>query len=88
METALASLPSNQSIRPDDEVERKQLLAQLRAALAQLPHELREAFVLCDLEQVSGRDAAISLGVREGTVWRRVHEARKALRAALDGGLA
>ncbi|MDB4963622.1 MAG: polymerase sigma-70 factor, subfamily [Myxococcales bacterium] len=87
METALVSVPSLHSIRPDDEVQRKQLLAQLGAALAGLPHELREAFVLCDLEQVSGRDAASSLGVREGTVWRRVHEARKALRAALDGGL-
>lgn len=87
METALASVPSQHSIRPDDEVQRKQLLAQLGEALSRLPHELREAFVLCDLEQVSARDAAIGLGVREGTVWRRVCQARKALRAALDGGV-
>lgn len=87
METALASVPPQRATRPDDEAQRRELLARLGSALAVLPHHLREAFVLCDLEDVSGRDAAATLGVREGTVWRRVHEARKTLRAAIDGGV-
>lgn len=86
METALASIPAPRSSRPDDELERRQVLAQLGAAVVELPHHLREAFVLCDMEGLGGRDAASTLGVREGTIWRRVHEARRALREALEGG--
>ena len=52
-----------------------------------LPHDLRAAFVLCDLEEMPGVEAARALDVRAGTLWRRLHEARRALRAALfDGG--
>jgi RNA polymerase sigma-70 factor (ECF subfamily) len=86
MEAALAAVPEPRVVRPDDEAARRELLLQLNAALSRLPHNLREAFVLCDLEDVSGRDAAATLGVREGTIWRRVHEARRALRAAIEGG--
>ncbi len=86
MQTALASVPERTSARPDDDVQRRELLARLSTALSTLPHHLREAFVLCDLEEVPARDAALTLGVREGTIWRRVHEARKALRAAIERG--
>jgi RNA polymerase sigma-70 factor (ECF subfamily) len=86
MQTTLASVPERLATRPDDEVERRELLAHLAAALTTLPHDLREAFVLCDLEEVPAREAAITLGVREGTIWRRVHDARKALRAAIERG--
>jgi RNA polymerase sigma-70 factor (ECF subfamily) len=61
------------------------LVARLPAAIADLPHDLRAALVLIDLEGERGRDAAIALGVPEGTLWRRVHEARKAVRVALGG---
>lgn len=66
--------------------ERRQLLARLPTALANLPHDLRAVFVLIDLEQQRGGDAAAALGIPEGTLWRRLHRARCALRAALDGG--
>ncbi len=85
METALGSIPLAPASRPDVELERRQLLAQLHVALVELPHPLREAFVLCDLEEVSALEAATILGVRQGTIWRRVHEARRALRAAVEG---
>src|SRR5207302_1597733 len=62
---------------------RGELVTRCGVAMAELPHHLREAFVLCDVEDMSGRDAAAALGVREGTVWRRVHEARRAVREAL-----
>ena len=80
----IAALPEPAPSRgPDDAAVRAQLVAQLGAALDGLPHDLRAAFVLCDLEEVPGVDAARALGLRPGTLWRRLHEARRALRAAL-----
>jgi RNA polymerase sigma-70 factor (ECF subfamily) len=61
-------------------------MARLKAAMEGLPHDLREVFVMCDLEEIRGVDAARVLDIREGTLWRRLHEARKALREALEGG--
>lgn len=61
------------------------LVARLPAAIEALPHDLRAALVLVDLEGERGVDAAAALGVPEGTLWRRVFYARKALRAALGG---
>jgi RNA polymerase sigma-70 factor (ECF subfamily) len=60
-------------------------LARLPAAIAALPHDLRTALVLIDLEGEKGKDAAAALGVPEGTLWRRVFHARQALREALGG---
>jgi RNA polymerase sigma-70 factor (ECF subfamily) len=70
--------------RPDEEAERRELLARVADALAALPHDQQVAFVLCDLEEVAGVDVARALGVPEGTLWRRLHVARKAVRAALE----
>lgn len=58
-------------------------LAQIEAALDELPHDLRVAYVMCVLEGVAAEDAARALGVARGTIWRRVHQARQALRAAV-----
>lgn len=66
------------------QAERAQLIARLEAALPALPHDLRVAFVLIDLEGMRGVDAAAIVGVPAGTMWRRLHEARLALRAALE----
>jgi RNA polymerase sigma-70 factor (ECF subfamily) len=85
MEASLIGLPTAAAPRPDEQAERRELIDRLGVALAALPHDLRETFVLCDLEDVKCADAATALGVREGTIWRRLHEARKALRAALEG---
>jgi RNA polymerase sigma-70 factor (ECF subfamily) len=71
------------SLRPDDVVENRQLIAKLGEAVGRLPQDLREAFVLCELEEMPGPEAARLLGVPPGTLWRRIHEARKFLRQAL-----
>ena len=71
--------------RPDEQAERRELLARVAEALAALPHDLQVAFVLCDLEQVPGVEVARALGVPEGTIWRRLHVARKAVRASVEG---
>ncbi|MFT3697607.1 MAG: RNA polymerase sigma factor [Kofleriaceae bacterium] len=70
---------------PRDSALRAQQLDRLAAALEKLPHDLRTAYVLCDLEEVPGIEAARILDVRPGTLWRRLHDARHALRAAIDG---
>ncbi|HSD88679.1 MAG TPA: RNA polymerase sigma factor [Kofleriaceae bacterium] len=62
------------------------MLARLPAAIAALSHELRAAFVLIDLEGERGIDAAAALEIPEGTLWRRVFNARTALRKHLAGG--
>jgi RNA polymerase sigma-70 factor (ECF subfamily) len=66
--------------RPDDIAEHRQTLDRVAQALARLPHDLRVAFVMCDIEQVRPVDAARALGVREGTMGRRLYEARRAMR--------
>src|SRR5262249_54733921 len=80
----VAEGPARSAGRPDDDAERQPLLSPMGDSLARLPHDLRAAFVLCDLEDLSGVEAARALGVPEGTLWRRLHEARKALRASLE----
>jgi RNA polymerase sigma factor (sigma-70 family) len=71
---------------PDEALMRAQLVDRVGVAMLALSHDLRVTFVMCDLEDVPGVEAARVLGVREGTLWRRLHDARKALRAALGGG--
>ena len=55
----------------------------LEGALAALPHDLREAFLLVKSEGFKYREAAEALGVPQGTVQSRVHDAAGRLRAAL-----
>jgi RNA polymerase sigma-70 factor (ECF subfamily) len=84
---AIADWPPPQAgAQPDDMLARSQQVNRLAAALDRLPHDLRVAYVLCDLEDVAGVDAARILGLRAGTLWRRLHDARRALRAAIEGG--
>jgi len=71
---------------PDAAAIRSQEIDLLVAALEQLPHDLRTAYVLCDVEDIPGVEAARVLGIRAGTLWRRLHDARRALREAIEGG--
>jgi DNA-directed RNA polymerase specialized sigma24 family protein len=40
--------------------------------------------VLCVVEEVPGKDAAEALGIREASLYRRLSDAREALRAAIE----
>jgi RNA polymerase sigma-70 factor (ECF subfamily) len=82
----LSARPQGEAARPDDRAERAELVDRLGQALAALSYEQRVAFVLCDIEEMSGVEAAHALGIRKGTLWRRLHDARKSLRAALEEG--
>ena len=68
----------------DAQVERKKLLARVAEALAALPRDQQIAFIMCDLEQLPGVEVARVLEIPEGTLWRRLHTARKAMREAIE----
>lgn len=58
----------------------------IRAAFAALSEKARTAFVLCEVEGLSAKEAGEVLGANEVTVWKRVSDARKALlRASKEG---
>ncbi|MCA9489065.1 MAG: RNA polymerase sigma factor [Myxococcales bacterium] len=83
---AYLELQDAEAAGPDLLAERRQLMARMSVALEGLPHDQRVVFLLCDVEGVRGVDAAKALGLREGTLYRRLHDARKAVRAAVLGG--
>jgi RNA polymerase sigma-70 factor (ECF subfamily) len=60
------------------------LALDLEVAVCNLPDTAREAFVLCEIQQFSVKEASEILGVPEGTVKSRVHTARVQLRRALS----
>jgi RNA polymerase sigma-70 factor (ECF subfamily) len=64
----------------DEMVDDKQALGLLNAHLARLPDEMREAFVLFELEELSAPEVAKLLAVPVGTVASRVRRAREAIR--------
>jgi RNA polymerase sigma-70 factor (ECF subfamily) len=71
------------SPRPDEQIERRELLREIAQALASLPPDLQIAFILCDLEEIPGVEVARAISIPQGTLWRRLHVARKAMRAAV-----
>ena len=81
--TALAHTPLKEVPSPHDATESKQQVEQLNHAITELPSKYREPFVLCEIEGLKGAEAAKILGLREGTLWRRLHTARKTLACAL-----
>jgi RNA polymerase sigma-70 factor, ECF subfamily len=70
---------------PELDAEQRELIERMVAALPTLSHELRVVFLMCDVEELRGVDVARELGIRQGTLYRRLHDARRALRAAISG---
>jgi RNA polymerase sigma-70 factor (ECF subfamily) len=60
-------------------VDARSALETVQRTLDALPENLRIAFVLCEVEGLSAREAGDALGVNETAVWKRVSEARKVL---------
>lgn len=77
---------ADRAVCPEGRWQDQLVLERMQAALQTLPPDLRVAFVLCDIEGLKGVEAAEVIGVRPGTLWRRLHDARKRLREALEGG--
>ena len=57
---------------------------QIRRALTRLSFEHRTVLALFSLDGLSHREIAATLGIPEGTVWSRLHLARKKLAAELE----
>lgn len=69
---------------PEQQAARKQLASVLTQALDALPLDQRVAFVLCEVEQRTSREAAHIANTREATMRTRLHFAKKKLRAWLE----
>jgi RNA polymerase sigma-70 factor (ECF subfamily) len=78
-EDAAAAVQPN----PADDLANAQQVDALRRAVLSLPLRYREVVVLCDLEELSYRDAAVSLDCAVGTVRSRLHRARALLAAKM-----
>ncbi|HJN17535.1 MAG TPA: RNA polymerase sigma factor [Armatimonadota bacterium] len=79
---------SRESVRPGNPSEtarRRELRAQVRAAIAALPRRQRAAAVLFEIEGHDIREVASLMGCRPGTVKRHLHRARVALAIRLAG---
>jgi RNA polymerase sigma factor (sigma-70 family) len=74
---AAGSTPEDTLIRLDNQ-------ATLHAALEQLQPQLREALLLCDVEEIKYKDIAVILDVPIGTVMSRISRARRTLRQLLQ----
>lgn len=71
---------------PESKTAHSEFLQRLQQSILELPEHLRAAFVMCELEGVPGTEAARLLSVREGTLYRRLHDARKLIRQAFERG--
>ena len=74
----------HQGAGPDEQAANRQLIGRVFAGFEKLPRDLRTVFALCDLEGMRGVDVAQALGVPQGTVWRRLYDARSRLRALME----
>jgi RNA polymerase sigma factor (sigma-70 family) len=70
---------------PDMETSDRQELARVRAAIGELPANLREVLLLRGMDEVSQSEAAAMLDVSEKTIETRLYRARTRLKALLAG---
>lgn len=69
---------------PEPQLESRDTLRRTQQAMLTLSAEHRTVLSLFAAEGLGHAEIAEILGVPEGTVWRRLHDARKALRARLE----
>lgn len=69
---------------PEDSLQRAQIRNLLERAIDMLPEHMRVVFVLRDLSDLSGAEAAAALGLSEEAVRVRLHRARRLLRGMLE----
>jgi RNA polymerase sigma-70 factor (ECF subfamily) len=71
----LSTLEDPAAARPEREIE----VAELYAAISELPVQFRDALIAVDVVGLSYREAATALSVREATLTTRVYRARRRL---------
>jgi RNA polymerase sigma-70 factor (ECF subfamily) len=81
---SLAVQPRRAPTSPGDAITREQQRRWVATAIDGLTPALREAYVLCVIEELPAGEAARALGIREASLYRRLSDARAALRAAIE----
>lgn len=76
------ALPSSQP-DPEAQAQQREALARVDAALARLPEEQREVFVLAEIESLRGPEIAAACGVKLNTVYSRLRLARTTFARAI-----
>ncbi len=74
--SALAAEPPPSTSSPEQHAERSSGVRLLHRVLADMQEELREVFVLADLEELPGSEIAIVLGLNPNTMYSRLRAAR------------
>ncbi len=82
--TVLGTVPVGDQPSAGDSLTQEQQRRWVTTAVEALTPALKEAYVLCVLEEMPGKDAAQILGIREASLWRRLSDARDALRKAIE----
>lgn len=72
---------------PVDAIAHQELLDRVRTAVASLPAAQRETAELFYLDELPQADISLALDIPEGTVKRRLHDARNTLRSTLKSQL-
>ncbi len=81
--TSASNGPPND--RLSEQVDARRSVQYMRAAFESLSEKSRVAFVLCEIEGLSAREASQVLSSTETAIWKRVSDARKALLKAVEG---
>ena len=81
-QTLGSTLPANDPA-PNEQALATERAAAVRAAVAELPEDLREAIVLCEWEELSAAEAAVILESTPKAVESRLYRARQILREKL-----
>ncbi len=76
---------ASRALRPDEELEYAVTASQLAGCMAKLADAHRHVVTLRVLEELSGDEAALELGVTSGHVAVLLHRARKQLAACMTG---
>ena len=84
LETHRSPGSSQIALSPEAELGRKEVSLRLKDAIARLPDDFRMVFVLREIEDMSVRETASVLDLKEATVKTRLHRARRMLREDLE----
>lgn len=86
-EQSLTEKLASPSATPKEETLRKERTAAVRAAVNELPEDMRAAIVLCEWEERSMAEAATILAATPKAIESRLYRARQILREQLKGWL-
>jgi RNA polymerase sigma-70 factor, ECF subfamily len=75
---------ASEGLDPAEALERRRALVVLDEALAKMTEPQREAFLLCDVEQLNSREVAAALGVNDNTIRTRLRAARAVFTATVN----